>query len=91
MLPALEMISRDWLRCRHAQEKGFSVAAFEPSYLTAQSIALLRQNGVPVAFATGQAPEELPAEFGSALTLPKPFGFENFRKVIAALLAAGHR
>ena len=55
MLPALETISRDWLKSRHAQEKGFSVAAFVPDFLAAQSIALLRQKGVPVAFASVMA------------------------------------
>lgn len=48
----------------------------------------LRQRGVPVAFATGQAPEALPPEFEAALTLPKPFGFESFRKVVEQLVAA---
>ena len=60
----------------------------EASYPIAER---LLQRGVPVAFATGQAPEELPAAFGGALTLAKPFGFENFRKVIEAMLAAGPR
>lgn len=48
----------------------------------------LMERGIPVAFATGQAAEELPAEFERALKLPKPFGFENFRVVIEQLLAA---
>ena len=47
----------------------------------------LIDRGIPVAFATGQAAEALPTEFERTLTLPKPFGFENFRKVIEQLLA----
>jgi len=48
----LEAISRAWLATRHAHEKSFSVAAFVPAYLAVQSVALLRQNGKPVAFAS---------------------------------------
>jgi CheY-like chemotaxis protein len=51
--------------------------------------ARLLQRGVPVAFATGQAPEDLPAEFEKAPKLPKPFGFESFRKVIEDLVGGG--
>jgi phosphatidylglycerol lysyltransferase len=52
MLPELEAISNAWLATRHAHEKSFSVAAFVPNYLRVQSIALLRQNGRAVAFAS---------------------------------------
>ena len=58
MLPALETISRDWLKSRHTQEKGFSVAAVVPDFLASQSIALLRQKGVPVAFVSVMATDE---------------------------------
>jgi phosphatidylglycerol lysyltransferase len=51
VLPILKMISDAWLRDRHASEKGFSVAAFDPAYLATQSVMLVRQNGRPVAFA----------------------------------------
>ncbi len=49
----LREISDAWL-VRHsaAGEKRFSVAAFCPDYLLAQSVVLLREHGRPVAFAT---------------------------------------
>ena len=52
LLPMLAEVSDAWLNGRHAREKGFSVAAFDPDYLAAQCVILLRQNGRPVAFAT---------------------------------------
>jgi phosphatidylglycerol lysyltransferase len=57
-LPALEQISDAWLASRKAREKGFSVAAFLPAYLARQSVALLRQNGQPVAFVSVMTTEE---------------------------------
>ena len=55
-LPDLASISSDWLGLRRRRggdaERGFSVAAFDRSYLLAQQVGLVRQNGVPVAFAT---------------------------------------
>ncbi|MDG4897702.1 bifunctional lysylphosphatidylglycerol flippase/synthetase MprF [Mesorhizobium sp. WSM4976] len=45
-------ISAAWLRSRRTEEKGFSIAAFEPGYLGSQMIALVRQHEVPVAFST---------------------------------------
>jgi phosphatidylglycerol lysyltransferase len=53
--PALAAISDGWLRAQRAHEKGFSVAAFEPAFLGAQSVALVRQHGNAVAFATVMA------------------------------------
>jgi phosphatidylglycerol lysyltransferase len=51
-LGTLSAISQAWLETRRAREKGFSVAAFAPHFIAAQSTALLRQHGEPVAFAT---------------------------------------
>lgn len=51
-LPTLRRISNAWLDSRSAKEKSFSVAAFMPDYLAAQSVMLISQNGVAVAFAT---------------------------------------
>jgi len=48
----LRGISDSWLESRAAREKSFSVAAFSEAYLAAQSVMLVRQNGVPVAFTT---------------------------------------
>ncbi len=52
LIRSLAMISSQWLAGRGAREKGFSVAWFSPAYVAAQSVALVRQNGRPVAFAT---------------------------------------
>jgi phosphatidylglycerol lysyltransferase len=52
LLATLREISDAWLRGRHRGEKSFSVAAFDAGYLAAQSVMLVRQNGVPVAFST---------------------------------------
>lgn len=51
-LDLLRGISDSWLKCREAREKSFSVAAFSEAYLAAQSVMLVRENGVPVAFTT---------------------------------------
>jgi phosphatidylglycerol lysyltransferase len=49
-LAVLTRISDAWLAVRRAKEKSFSVAAFERSFIAAQSVALLTQGGEPVAF-----------------------------------------
>ncbi len=46
----LAEISAEWLESRRGEEKGFSVAAFEPNYLARQHVALLRERGRAVAF-----------------------------------------
>ena len=51
----LAEISAKWLDSRHGDEKGFSVAAFEPRYVARQCIGLLRQHGDPVAFVSVMA------------------------------------
>lgn len=51
-LDILRGISDSWLKSREAREKSFSVAAFSAAYLAAQSVMLVRENGVPVAFTT---------------------------------------
>lgn len=51
-LEILRSISDCWLNSRAGREKSFSVAAFIETYLSGQSVMLVRQNGVPVAFAT---------------------------------------
>ncbi|CAH2601087.1 putative membrane protein [Rhodovastum atsumiense] len=53
--PMLARISDAWLKTQQTREKGFSVAAFGPAYLAAQSVALVRQHGAPVAFVTVMA------------------------------------
>ncbi len=51
-LDVLRRISDSWLDSRAGREKSFSVAAFSEAYLAAQSVMLVRQDGVPVAFTT---------------------------------------
>ena len=46
----LAEISSKWLDARGGDEKGFSVAAFEPRYVVRQYVGLLREHGSPVAF-----------------------------------------
>jgi CheY-like chemotaxis protein len=47
---------------------------------------ILREHGVPFAFATGHAVEGLTANYAQALTLSKPYDFEAFRGVVTKLL-----
>ena len=53
VIDELEEISNAWL-AKHAaaKEKQFSVAAFRRDFIMAQPVALLRQHGRPIAFAT---------------------------------------
>jgi phosphatidylglycerol lysyltransferase len=51
-LDVLRRISDSWLDSRAGREKSFSVAAFSEAYLAAQSVMLVREAGVPVAFTT---------------------------------------
>jgi hypothetical protein len=68
----IERISNDWLvRCAGEQEKGFSVAAFHRDYVLSQPVALLRQNGEAVAFATVMT-TELSKEVTVGLMRHKP-------------------
>lgn len=59
VMDALTDISAEWLRSRRTEEKGFSIAAFDPDYLASQWIALVCQHNVPVAFATVMTTETL--------------------------------
>jgi phosphatidylglycerol lysyltransferase len=51
-LDDLAAISNAWLEARRVDEKGFSVAAFEPGFLSCQRVLLMREQGRPVAFAS---------------------------------------
>jgi phosphatidylglycerol lysyltransferase len=48
----LNRISSAWLAGHRGRERKFSVAAFEPRFITAQSAVLSRYRGQPVAFVT---------------------------------------
>ena len=49
---ALSAISERWLISHHVAERRFSVAAFEPRFIAAQSAALACRDGEPLAFVT---------------------------------------
>ncbi|HEY0939177.1 MAG TPA: bifunctional lysylphosphatidylglycerol flippase/synthetase MprF [Steroidobacter sp.] len=51
LLPELRAVSDAWLEEHDTREKGFSLGAFDPAYLTRQPFALVRQQGTLVAFA----------------------------------------
>jgi two-component system, chemotaxis family, sensor kinase Cph1 len=56
----------------------------EPTFAVAEQ---LEQRGIPVAFATGYASDEVfPAAFRGHPRLDKPFGEAELRRVLAALL-----
>ncbi len=52
IMDQLKRISDDWLEGHAGGEKGFSMGGFEPAYLMHFPIALVRQEGEIVAFAT---------------------------------------
>ena len=52
MLPRLQAISDQWLGHHAGGEKSFSMGGFFPRYVAEFPVALVRQDGEPVAFAT---------------------------------------
>ena len=46
----------------------------------------LRQRGIPFAFSTGHGPGGLPPRFGDAITLFKPFLFDDMKAAVARML-----
>jgi phosphatidylglycerol lysyltransferase len=53
LLPELAEVSRLWLDQHKAREKAFSLGAFEPAYVAAQPVAVVRDpSGSVIAFAT---------------------------------------
>ncbi len=51
LVPVLRKISDAWLTSKSTAEKRFSVGAFSPEYLRQFPVAVVRAQGVPVAFA----------------------------------------
>jgi phosphatidylglycerol lysyltransferase len=51
LMPQLRAISDAWLSARNLREKGFSLGFFDESYLAGFPIAVVEQDGKPVAFA----------------------------------------
>lgn len=92
-LPVLKTISDGWLRSHNAREKGFSVARFEPHYLAMQSVALVRQHGEPMGFATYMTTDRrIEATIGVMRYLPgaSPYLMEYlFTSLALELKAAG--
>jgi phosphatidylglycerol lysyltransferase len=52
ILPTLAQVSDVWMQTHHVREKRFSLGNFDPAYLSTQPVAVVRQDGVVVAFAT---------------------------------------
>ena len=51
LLPALRAVSDAWLAGKAGHEKGFSLGFFDEAYLSQFDLAVMRQDGAPVAFA----------------------------------------
>ena len=87
VIDEIERISNDWLvRCAGKQEKGFSVAAFHRDYVLSQPVALLRQNGEAVAFATVMT-TELSEEVTVGLMRHKPGAASRYAMDIVLILS----
>lgn len=52
IMPELKEVSESWLSHHQTREKGFSLGAFDESYVAAMPVAIIRMNGKIVAFAT---------------------------------------
>ncbi|APO76176.1 lysylphosphatidylglycerol synthetase domain-containing protein [Rhizobium etli 8C-3] len=51
VIDELSAVSNAWLEHHNAKEKGFSLGAFEPGYVIAQPVGILKKDGRIVAFA----------------------------------------
>ncbi|MDD2464617.1 MAG: bifunctional lysylphosphatidylglycerol flippase/synthetase MprF [Desulfobulbus sp.] len=51
LMPELRQVSDTWLSSKKAREKGFSLGSFQPAYLQANPVALVRREGQLIAFA----------------------------------------
>jgi phosphatidylglycerol lysyltransferase len=51
LIPELKAVSDAWLASRHTREKGFSLGFFKPDYLCRFPAALIRREGIIMAFA----------------------------------------
>jgi phosphatidylglycerol lysyltransferase len=72
VLAELREISNAWLTQHEAEEKGFSLGAFEDSYILRQPVALVRSPTGIVAFATLMSPEVLRTEASIDLMRQRP-------------------
>ena len=74
-------------------EEAFDAAILDVSLgsETTTGIAVrLSSRGVPFAVASGHDAQSIDAAFANGLLLPKPFGFETFRRVVERLLSPPH-
>jgi phosphatidylglycerol lysyltransferase len=62
VLEEIRAVSNAWLAKHEAREKGFSLGAFDDEYILRQPVAVVRQHGRAVAFATLMSPEVLRVE-----------------------------
>jgi phosphatidylglycerol lysyltransferase len=95
ILADIKRVSDDWLARRRASEKGFSVAAFETAFVSAQTIALVRRRGEVIAFASvmsttsgGEAVIGLMRHAADASPLVMEY---LFTRLILALQADGYK
>lgn len=72
ILEELREISNAWLTQHDAQEKGFSLGAFEDNYIMRQPVAVVRVQERIVAFATLMSPEVLRMEVSIDLMRQRP-------------------
>ncbi len=94
-LALLREISDAWLEERDAREKSFSVASFDDEYLAAQSVLLVRQHGVPLAFVTFMTTDmNTEATVGVMRHMPGASSYAMeylFTQLVLHLKAAGFR
>jgi phosphatidylglycerol lysyltransferase len=95
LLPELGRVSRDWLQRHRTTEMGFSVAAFEPRFLASQQVAMVRQDGRLVAFASVMTTErrgEAAVGLMRHVAEASPYAMEYlFTRLILALKDQGHQ
>ncbi|HVN27617.1 MAG TPA: phosphatidylglycerol lysyltransferase domain-containing protein, partial [Candidatus Binataceae bacterium] len=87
----LRQISDAWLAGHGGHERRFSVAAFEPGFVAAQSVALLRVHGSPAAFVTFMTTDsQVEATIGLMRQLPDapPYATEYIITQLALELRA---
>lgn len=72
ILDEIREISDLWLAQHNAQEKGFSLGAFDDDYVQRQPVAVVRAKGRIVAFATLMSPEVLRVEVSVDLMRQRP-------------------
>ncbi|MGD0186280.1 MAG: bifunctional lysylphosphatidylglycerol flippase/synthetase MprF [Roseiarcus sp.] len=92
-METIAAISHEWLEARAGDEKAFSVAAFEPQFIEQQWIAIVRQQGEAIAFAsvmTTDARNEASVGLMRHRAKASPYAMEFlFTQLILALKSEG--